>query len=238
MSQIGPRDRRQPRHRPRHRARRSSRSGDQVAVTTRSGGRARGRARRPLRHHRPGRRRRGLRRRSRRSTARSRCWSPTPASPRDTLLLRMSRRRLVVGHRHQPHRLVPAGQAGRQGHAAAAPRPDRLHLLGGRAARLGRPGQLRRLARPGWSAWPARWPASSARRSITANVVAPGFVETDMTAVLHRRAEERDQGPGPAAAGTPRRTRSRRRCPGWPPTGAAYVTGAVIPVDGGLGMGH
>jgi 3-oxoacyl-[acyl-carrier protein] reductase len=73
--------------------------------------------------------------------------------------------------------------------------------------------------------------------SITANVVAPGFVETEMTAVLpeEKKAEYLAQIPlGRYAsvdevAGTVVWLAS---------DGAAYVTGAVIPVDGGLGMGH
>jgi NAD(P)-dependent dehydrogenase (short-subunit alcohol dehydrogenase family) len=74
-------------------------------------------------------------------------------------------------------------------------------------------------------------------RGITANVVTPGFVETDMTAVLpeERRAAVLAETPlgryGTAeeVAGTVTFLAS---------DAAAYVTGAVIPVDGGLGMGH
>ena len=50
--------------------------------------------------------------------------------------------------------------------------------------RLGRPGQLRGVQGRAGRAWPARWPASSAPGRSPTNVVAPGFVETDMTAVL------------------------------------------------------
>jgi 3-oxoacyl-[acyl-carrier protein] reductase len=74
-------------------------------------------------------------------------------------------------------------------------------------------------------------------RNITANVVAPGFVDTDMTAALpeERRAE--------ILAGIPLgRYASPDEVAGvvtWlAGDAAAYVTGAVIPVDGGLGMGH
>jgi 3-oxoacyl-[acyl-carrier protein] reductase len=74
-------------------------------------------------------------------------------------------------------------------------------------------------------------------RSITANVVAPGFVETDMTAVLtdEQRAAIKTQVPLQRYA-TPDEVASAVTWLAGP--GAAYVTGAVIPVDGGLGMGH
>jgi len=74
-------------------------------------------------------------------------------------------------------------------------------------------------------------------RNITANVVAPGFVETDMTAALpdDRKAEYRKAIPlGRFAA-----VDEVAAVVTWLASDAAgYVTGAVIPVDGGLGMGH
>jgi len=74
-------------------------------------------------------------------------------------------------------------------------------------------------------------------RSITANVVAPGFVETDMTAVLSddQRAAIKTQVPL-QRYGTVEEIASTVTWLASP--GAAYVSGAVIPVDGGLGMGH
>jgi 3-oxoacyl-[acyl-carrier protein] reductase len=74
-------------------------------------------------------------------------------------------------------------------------------------------------------------------RSITANVIAPGFVETDMTADLDEKRR------GDIAAQVP----LGRFCSAEEiaevvtfiaSPKASYITGAIIPVDGGLGMGH
>jgi 3-oxoacyl-[acyl-carrier protein] reductase len=76
-----------------------------------------------------------------------------------------------------------------------------------------------------------------AGRGVTVNVVAPGFVETDMTAQLPeaRRAEIVGQVPLGRMA-SPEEVAAAVT---WLASAAAgYVTGAVIPVDGGLGMGH
>ncbi|WP_433528992.1 3-oxoacyl-ACP reductase FabG [Micromonospora sp. CA-263727] len=74
-------------------------------------------------------------------------------------------------------------------------------------------------------------------RNITANVVAPGFIETDMTAVLtdERKAEILKSIP----AGRMASPDEVAAVVTWLAADAAgYVSGAVIPVDGGLGMGH
>lgn len=74
-------------------------------------------------------------------------------------------------------------------------------------------------------------------RSITANVVAPGFIETDMTAVLGDEQREAIKAQVPLQRyGTCDEVAQTVLWLTGP--GAAYVTGAVIPVDGGLGMGH
>ncbi len=74
-------------------------------------------------------------------------------------------------------------------------------------------------------------------RGITVNVVAPGFVDTDMTAALgdDRVAALKEQIPLGRTA-TPEEVAAVVRF--LASDDAAYVTGAVIPVDGGLGMGH
>jgi 3-oxoacyl-[acyl-carrier protein] reductase len=74
-------------------------------------------------------------------------------------------------------------------------------------------------------------------RGITFNVVAPGFVETDMTAELSDdlRATYKSQVPLGRFCSTDEVARVVRFIGS---EDAAYITGAVIPVDGGLGMGH
>ncbi len=76
-----------------------------------------------------------------------------------------------------------------------------------------------------------------ASRGITINVVAPGFIDTDMTSALDESTRKTILGTIPAGRyGEPSEVAevikflvSRE---------GAYVSGAVIPVDGGLGMGH
>jgi 3-oxoacyl-[acyl-carrier protein] reductase len=74
-------------------------------------------------------------------------------------------------------------------------------------------------------------------RGITANVIAPGFVETDMTAELDEKRRSEISANVPLArfcapeeiADVVTFIASEK---------ASYITGAIIPVDGGLGMGH
>ena len=74
-------------------------------------------------------------------------------------------------------------------------------------------------------------------RSITTNVVAPGFVETDMTAALTDEQKQAIKTQVPL--GRYASAAEIASAVTWLASdGAAYVTGAVIPIDGGLGMGH
>ncbi|WP_336633178.1 MULTISPECIES: beta-ketoacyl-ACP reductase [unclassified Microbacterium] len=74
-------------------------------------------------------------------------------------------------------------------------------------------------------------------RGITANVVAPGFIETDMTAALPDETQAEYKRTIPAGRfATPDEVAGVVT---WLASDdAAYISGAVIPVDGGLGMGH
>jgi 3-oxoacyl-(acyl-carrier-protein) reductase len=74
-------------------------------------------------------------------------------------------------------------------------------------------------------------------RNITANVVAPGFIDTEMTDVLPeaRKAEILKAIPAGRLAAPAEVAQAVTFLAG---DGAGYISGAVIPVDGGLGMGH
>lgn len=74
-------------------------------------------------------------------------------------------------------------------------------------------------------------------RGITANVVAPGFIDTDMTAELP--AEQQEDYKRRIPAGRFAQPSEVAKAVAWLASDdAAYISGAVIPVDGGLGMGH
>lgn len=117
-------------------------------------------------------------------------------------------------------------------------RKGRIVLLSSVVALSGAPGQANYAAsKAGLVGFARSLAREVGGRNITVNVVAPGFIETDMTAPLGeaRRADVLAQvplkrfGQPSEVAGVIRWLASDE---------AAYVTGAVIPVDGGVGMGH
>lgn len=114
----------------------------------------------------------------------------------------------------------------------------RLIFIGSVVALLGSAGQVNYSASKAGLVGMARsFARELGSRGITANVVAPGFVETDMTANLDLKRRDEIAASIPLArfsnvaeiADVVSFIASEK---------AAYITGAVIPVDGGLGMGH
>src|SRR4051794_22091266 len=117
-------------------------------------------------------------------------------------------------------------------------RRGRIVFISSVVGLLGSPGQVNYAASKAGLVGMARSMARElGSRSITANVVAPGFIETDMTGVLtdEQQAAYRQQIP----LGRMGSTAEIANAVTWLASdNAGYVTGAVIPVDGGLGMGH
>lgn len=114
----------------------------------------------------------------------------------------------------------------------------RVLLIGSVVGLLGSPGQINYSAAKSALVGMAR---SITRelggRGITANVVAPGFIDTDMTAELSEAQQKDYLGRIPAGRfASP--TEVAKVCTWLASDDASYISGAVIPVDGGLGMGH
>jgi 3-oxoacyl-[acyl-carrier protein] reductase len=74
-------------------------------------------------------------------------------------------------------------------------------------------------------------------KNITANVIAPGFINTDMTAALPQDLADKYRSQIPV--GRFAEAEEVAKVVAWfASEQASYISGAVIPVDGGLGMGH
>jgi NAD(P)-dependent dehydrogenase (short-subunit alcohol dehydrogenase family) len=153
----------------------------------------------------------------------------------DTLLLRMTEEsftRVIDANLTGAYRVAKRAAAG-----MLKARRGRMIFLSSVVAFAGSPGQANYGASKAGLLGLARSIARElSSRNITANVIAPGFIETDMTAQLTdaRKAEilagvpMRRLGTVDEIAGTAVFLASEP---------AAYINGVVLPVDGGLGMG-
>jgi 3-oxoacyl-[acyl-carrier protein] reductase len=155
---------------------------------------------------------------------------------RDTLLLRMSEEdwsSVIETNLTGSYRVAKRAAKG-----MLRLRRGRIVLISSVVGLLGSAGQVNYAASKAGLVGVARSMARElGSRSITTNVVAPGFVETEMTAVLPEETQAQYKAQIPLG-----RYASTDEVAGvvhWIASDAAgYITGAVIPVDGGLGMGH
>jgi 3-oxoacyl-[acyl-carrier protein] reductase len=117
-------------------------------------------------------------------------------------------------------------------------RRGRIVFISSVVGLLGSPGQVNYAASKSGMIGMARSMARElGSRGITANVVAPGFVETDMTAVLPEETQKQYLGQIPL--GRFGLTTEIANAVRWIASEeAGYITGAVLPVDGGIGMGN
>ena len=155
---------------------------------------------------------------------------------RDTLLLRMSEddwSSVIETNLTGSYRVAKRAAKG-----MLRLRRGRIILISSVVGLLGSAGQVNYAASKAGLVGVARSMARElGSRSITTNVVAPGFVETEMTDVLPEETQAQYKAQIPLG-----RYASTDEVAGvvhWLASDSAgYITGAVIPVDGGLGMGH
>jgi len=117
-------------------------------------------------------------------------------------------------------------------------RKGRIIFIGSVVGLLGSPGQMVYASTKAGLIGAARSLAREVgSRGVTVNVVAPGYVDTDMTSDLDEARKDMITSSTPLG-----RTASASEIAGvvrfLASEDASYITGAVIPVDGGLGMGH
>ncbi len=155
---------------------------------------------------------------------------------RDTLLLRMSEEdftSVVDTNLSGAFRVIKRASKG-----MIRLRKGRVVLISSVVGLYGSPGQINYAASKAGLVGIARsLTRELGSRNITANVVAPGFVNTEMTAVLPEDTQKSYLSSIPAGRfAEPEEVAKVVR---WIASDeAAYISGAVIPVDGGLGMGH
>jgi len=154
----------------------------------------------------------------------------------DTLLLRMSEEsftRVLDANLTGAFRVTKRATSG-----MLKLKRGRLIYISSVVALMGSPGQANYAASKAGLIGFARSVARElGSRSITANVIAPGFIDTDMTAELGDARKAEILGSVPLKRyGTADEIAGAALFLASP--AAAYVTGAVLPVDGGLGMGN
>lgn len=155
---------------------------------------------------------------------------------KDTLLLRMSESDFISVIDANLTAAYRVSKRAAQGMLRA--RKGRIVLMSSVVGLLGSAGQANYAASKAGLVGLARSLARElGSRNITVNVVAPGPVETDMTAALgSERLGELTAAVPLGRMATPAEVAGVVSFLAGPD--AAYITGAVIPVDGGLGMGH
>jgi len=155
---------------------------------------------------------------------------------KDTLLLRMSEAdfsSVIDANLTGTFRVVK-----RATQAMLRARKGRIILMSSVVGLLGSAGQANYAAsKAGLVGFARSLARELGSRSITVNVVAPGPVETDMTAGLGQdRLDQLTSAVPLARMATPDEIAGAVVFLAGPD--AAYITGAILPVDGGLGMGH